>query len=381
MNKPMAKQQMAAIQKALAVMARPGQVIEVRIVGVDGRKGRVDSGYFDNFEQLARVIPSYKRRAEGIYITLNPVNPALLARAANRIKPWSTLTTADTDILYRQWLPIDIDPIRPAGISSTHEEHEAAHEKALAIGYALAGCGWPSPVYADSGNGAHLLYRVDLPNTPNAAQLLQNCLQALAAKHNDDLVKIDVGNYNAGRIWKLYYTLTAKGDSTKDRPHRWSRIISVDAPLGIVSEPLLQQLATLAPAQSIAEEPRMIAAFDIDAWLERHGLNATKCAWKGGWRWKLERCPFSDAHIDGAYVVQFANGAISAGCHHNSCKHKTWRDLRTLYESPEAVAPIRPPDLDLQHLIRAELSTAFRGFMQELKAELGTVNASSSTLP
>lgn len=52
-----------------------------------------------------------------------------------------------------------------------------------------------------------------------------------------------------------------------------------------------------------------------------------------------------------------------------------------LYESPETVAPIQSPDLDLQHLIRAELSTAFRGFMQELKAELGTVNASSSTLP
>lgn len=381
MNQQTVKQQIAAIQKALSVMANAGQVIEVRMVSVDGRKGRVDSGYFDSFEQLARVIPSYTRRTEGIYITLNPVNPALLARAANRIKQWSTLTTADTDIIYRQWLPIDIDPVRPAGISSTHEEHKAAHEKALAIQDALTDYGWPFPVYADSGNGAHLLYRVDLPNTPESAKLLQNCLQALAAKHNDDLVKIDVGNYNAGRIWKLYYTLTAKGDSTKERPHRWSRIISVDAPIGIVSETHLQQLAAMAPAQPLPEEPKASSTFDIDAWLQRHGLNAYKSAWKGGWRWKLERCPFSDAHADGAYVVQFANGAISAGCHHNSCKHKTWRDLRTLYESPEAVAPIRPPDLDLQHLIRSELSTAFRGFMQELKAELKTTKARSSTLP
>lgn len=381
MNQQTAKQQIAAIHKALSVMATPGQVLEVRMVNIDGRKGRVDSGYFDNFEQLARAIPSYTRRAEGIYITLNPVNPALLARAANRIKPWSNLTTTDTDIIYRQWLPIDIDPFRPAGISSTQGEHEATHEKALAIADALASWGWPSPVYADSGNGAHLLYRVDLPNTPASAQLLQNCLQALAAKHNDDLVKIDVGNYNAGRIWKLYYTLTAKGDSTKERPHRWSRIISADAPLGVVSESLLQQLAALAPAQTIVEEPRISAAFDIDAWLKRHGLNATKRTWKGGWRWKLERCPFSNAHNDGAYIVQFANGAISAGCHHNSCKHMTWRDLRTLYESPAAVAPIRSPDLDLQHLIRAELSTAFRGFMQELKAELQTAKTPSPTLP
>jgi hypothetical protein len=381
MNKQMAKQQMAAIQKALAVMAKPGQVIEVRIVGVDGRKGRVDSGYFDNFEQLARAIPSYTRRAEGIYITLNPVNPALLARAANRIKPWSNLTTTDTDIIYRQWLPIDIDPVRPAGISSTHEEHEATQEKALAIGDALASYGWPSPVYADSGNGAHLLYRVDLPNTLESAQLLQHCLQALATQHNDDSVKIDSGNYNAGRIWKLYYTLTAKGDSTKERPHRWSRIISADSPMGVVSETQLQQLAVMAPAQPLSEEPKASSAFDIDAWLQRHGLNAYKSAWKGGWRWKLERCPFSNAHNDGAYIVQFANGAISAGCHHNSCQSKTWRDLRTLYESPEQTPPLRKPDLDLQHLLRTELSVAFSGFLQELKDELRTANPSAIAQP
>ena len=158
------KRQIAAIERALGILAEPGQVVEVRILNIDGRRNRVDSGYFDDFATLAKAIPAYNARAEGIYITLNPVNPDLLARAANRIKAWSNLTTADSDIVRRRWLPIDIDPVRPSGISSTKAEHAAAHARAQGIQEWLSDLGWPTPLYADSGNGAHLLYRIDLPN-------------------------------------------------------------------------------------------------------------------------------------------------------------------------------------------------------------------------
>lgn len=372
MNQKIVQRQSAAIQRALAVMAATGQVIEVRMVNVDGRKQRVDSGYFDDFEQVARVITAYTRRAEGIYMTLNPINPALLARAANRIKPWSNLTTADVDITHRCWLPIDIDPVRPSGISSTHEEHEAAHDKALTIQNALADYGWPTPVYADSGNGAHLLYKIDLPNDEGSTRLLQCCLQALADQHDDEMVKIDVGNYNAGRIWKLYYTLAAKGDSTADRPHRWSQIIAAESPTTIVPETHLARLAALAPVPPQAEAAPITSAFNVDAWLAQHGIKADKSAWQGGWRWKLAHCPFNDVHRDGAFIVQFQNGAIGAGCHHNTCQGKTWRDLRARYPSPQSRLQGQQHDTQLQHLIRAELAVALRDFLQELKAELTT---------
>ena len=220
------KRQITAIQRALNIMAEPGQVIEVRILNIDGRRQRVDSGYFDDFTLLAQAVATYDGRAEGIYMTLNPVNPALLARAANRIKPWSNSTTTDNDIVKRCWLPVDIDPVRPSGISSSKAEHEAAQHARLAIQTWLSDMGWLSPLYADSGNGAHLLYRIDLPNDSAAATLVQRCLLAIAAEHENDIVKIDVGNYNAARIWKLYFTVAAKGDSTPQRPHRWSRILS-----------------------------------------------------------------------------------------------------------------------------------------------------------
>ena len=127
----MTKRQIAAIERGLGILAQPGQVVEVRILNIDGRRNRVDSGYFDDFAALARAIPTYNGRAEGVYITLNPVNPDLLARAANRIRRWSNLTTADGDILRRRWLPIDVDPVRPSGRSTASGRAEKGRRHAM----------------------------------------------------------------------------------------------------------------------------------------------------------------------------------------------------------------------------------------------------------
>ena len=124
------------------------------------------SGYFTDAAELSAAAVRYSGQGQGIYVTLNPVAPALLARAANHVVTWAKHTTSDADILGRVWLPIDFDPVRPSGISSTDAEHTAALERAQACRAWLASLGWPQPVYADSGNGAHLLYRIDLPNDP-----------------------------------------------------------------------------------------------------------------------------------------------------------------------------------------------------------------------
>ncbi len=87
--------------------------------------------------------------------------------------------------------------------------------------------GWPDPVAGDSGNGCHLLYRVDLPNDRESADLVQNVLKTLAFLFDDEIVKLDTGVYNAARIWKLYGTVARKGDPIPDRPHRRSEILYV----------------------------------------------------------------------------------------------------------------------------------------------------------
>src|SRR5258706_10677938 len=165
------------IQRGLACLTEIGQVTELRILGIQGKK-RTDSGYFSEPEKLAKAAASYDGRAEGIYFTVNPVSPALIARANNRIKQYAEHTTSDHDILKRINFPIDFDPVRPAGISSTNEEQHAALVRAWACCLWLNAQGWPEPVFASSGNGAHLLYSIDLDND-DSADLIKACLSAL----------------------------------------------------------------------------------------------------------------------------------------------------------------------------------------------------------
>jgi hypothetical protein len=216
------------ILRALELLAEPSQVVELRLLEVQSQGLRMPvtmSGYFDDFELLADSACKYGNSAKGVYVTLNPVNPALLARASNRLRTAgrNDALTSDADITKRRWLPIDLDPVRPSGISSTDQEHSLAVERAFQVRDAFRRQGWPTPIVGDSGNGAHLLYRVELPTSDG--ELVKRCLQALAGRFDDDQVKIDQLVFNPSRIWKLYGTVSRKGDHVADRPHRLARIL------------------------------------------------------------------------------------------------------------------------------------------------------------
>lgn len=170
----------------------------------------------------------------GIYITLNPCEPSLLARCCNRLQPYAEVTTSDLDVLKRSWLLIDCDPKRPSGISSTEKEHGRAIATACGVWDDLRSVGFGDPVVADSGNGCHLLYRLDLPNSQRATERIQRVLSGIAARCAPNDVDIDLTVYNAARICKLYGTMARKGDSTRERPHRRSRILETPGCLEIL---------------------------------------------------------------------------------------------------------------------------------------------------
>ena len=57
---------------------------------------------------------------------------------------------------------------------------EAALEGARNVaGFLSEFCGFPAALVADSGNGAHLLYRIDLPNDDATTALIKRCLAAV----------------------------------------------------------------------------------------------------------------------------------------------------------------------------------------------------------
>lgn len=321
------------IRRALDVLPESGQVVELRVLNT-GRTGTV-SGYFDDMDALATEAAKWSGKAPGIYITLNPVNSALLARAVNRAAPYAKQTTSDTDIIRRCWLPLDFDPVRPSGISSTEGEHEAARKRALDVYHHLRGLGWSDPVAGDSGNGYHLLYHIDLPNDPKAETLVQHSIEAIAFRFSDDVIEIDRKVYNAARIWKLYGTMACKGDCTDERPHRMAKLALVPAHIQTVSQEQLGELAASVPKQKTpASSPGTEKQFDIDGFISRHNLDVTgPNPWSGGRKWVFRTCPWNADHADrSAYILEHSSGAISAGCHHNGCSGNDWRTLREKFD-------------------------------------------------
>ena len=143
------------LRDALVRIAGPGQVVEVRAL----TNQFTHSGYFNNPDALVRSVEPLDAdgSVHGIYVTLNVVNPALLSRRANRIKRSGfgrkDSTTSDADILRRRWLPIDIDPQRPSGVSSTDEEHGLALAKADEVARWITGLGFPEPIVRTPATG------------------------------------------------------------------------------------------------------------------------------------------------------------------------------------------------------------------------------------
>jgi len=328
-------------RSACSILFDPGQTVEIRLIG---RRGPA-SGFYDNYDRLSLDAVMYDNKGEyaGTYVTLNPVNPDLLARRANRIETRlgrEEKSAGDSDILCRRWLPVDIDPVRPSGVSSSDSEHAAAIEKAARVAAYLADLGWPQPVVADSGNGAHLLYRIDLPNDEPSRDLVRGVLETLHILFSDESSTIDTSVFNAARIWKLYGTTSRKGDNIAARPHRKAAILSVPGNLEVVPAGLLTGLAGMFPCESeVTPEPEPGSRagkrpIDLAAFLDRYGIGYRQKPYAGGSLFVLTQCPFSSDHKDGAYAIQFPNGAIFAGCHHASCGggRQRWKELRERYE-------------------------------------------------
>lgn len=218
----------AELERAFSAFIAPGQVFEVRLL--HHNKKRVDAGYFDNPSSAATAIAALQDQYAGIYYTPNPVAPDLAARSYNRISSWAALTTMDEHILSRKWLLIDIDPDRPSGISSTQQELEAAFKVATTIAGMLEfEYGWRRPFINISGNGAHALYPMDEPNTPEIRDAVHAFLKTLNGRFKADGCSVDITTYNASRIFRVPGTWARKGDNVPTRPHRKAYMVAQPA--------------------------------------------------------------------------------------------------------------------------------------------------------
>lgn len=326
---------------ALRLWFQAGDVFEVRVldaVSADYRREHIESGYFD-YEHISAVPEALKRLLSfrGVYVTVNPVNPDLLARAVNRLRPAGrNPTTADTDIVRRRWLLIDCDPRRASGVSSSNAEHESALAKAREIRDGLSSLGWADPIMNDSGNGAQLMYRIDLP--ADDGELVRRVIGEIA-KASSEQVAIDTSVHNPARIWRLPGTMNCKGDSIPERPHRMARILEEPQDIVLVSREQMQDIVSYQSEDTQTDVPddawkHTMPAFDLDSWIAQYCPElGSPQPWKGGRKWIFPVCPFNEAHTNkSAVLIQEPSGAVAFKCHHNGCSGNDWRALRELRE-------------------------------------------------
>ena len=339
----------------------PGEVREVRVLGVPNGDypDRTLSGYFtgDRLRDLADAVARGPRGAAGTYVSLNPTLPDLLARADHRIAPAKKGgATSDAQVVARRWLFLDVDPGRPKGVSATAAEKAEASAVIAAVRAHLAGLGWPAGLLADSGNGYHALYRVDLPADDGG--LVERVLRALAARFDTPGAKVDRAVANASRLVKLPMTWARKGDSTPDRPHRRATLLEVPAvgspgDIGVVTDAQLEALAAECPPPTTAPTTATGAAgadgptapaggfasrLDVGRWLADCGvgfrLKDLPDA-RGRAVYVLAACPFDPGHADpDACVMQAADGRLSAKCLHSSCAGRGWQEFKAAIGRP-----------------------------------------------
>lgn len=329
------------VKKTIDALKPNHQLFEIRILGSDKRK--VLSGYFTDADTLLDAFDKVDLRNTNIYITLNQINSALYSRTQHDRFVANTNTTSDTEVDRYQWLFIDLDPVRPANISSSDEELLAAEQLKEKIKTYLTELGFPAPVEALSGNGHHLLYGIDLPVTDDNIQLVNDCLSSLAVMFNNTSVKVDTTNSNPSRICKLHGTLAQKGASTEERPHRMSRLLVHPEHIEITSRELLESLASEMPEDMqrtkmhpATRSSNIQPAFDLKDFMLRHGMTYKEDVGRDCQIYLLDECPFDHNHRNGdSKIFAYTDGAIAFKCHHNSCKGRKWQDVRRLFE-PEA---------------------------------------------
>ena len=215
-------------------------VKEFKQPGDDRRRNLV--GYFDDREKIAREAHQVSGYATGVFFTLNPLYREVLPIVANRLTNARRGYSAKKEhVVRRELLLIDVDPIRPDDCSATQEEKRLADEKVKQVRKFLSDRGWPLPITSDSGNGFHLIYRIDV--AADDKDLIRRVLNSLSSEFTDDDVIIDDTVFDSVRLCKLPGTKSCKGNHTADRPHRFSRVLKIPKAFRIVTQDQLEDLA------------------------------------------------------------------------------------------------------------------------------------------
>jgi hypothetical protein len=211
--------------------------------------------------------------------------------------------------------------------------------------------GFSEPIVADSGNGCHLHFPIDLPHDAETTELVKAITAEVSTRFTDNVVKIDVAVFNAARITRLYGTVACKGDDTEERPHRRSSLLHVPDYLqngwsqkdAIVRDTLAG--IVVAPSPNGAASVSVPATFNLNGAKHQHfsadrldlrqllttrGIEFRESEGSAAYPVKLHvDCPFNANHKGkDAYAAQRDSGALIFHCSHDSCSGNGWQQFK-----------------------------------------------------
>jgi hypothetical protein len=245
------------------------RAIEIRAPRYKGRQSTVVSRFRPgDFQGAVAEVLRLSGNAPAIYAVMNGVDPSMpigrsLRGATGPDGKYKGPGATAEDIPSRRHILIDSDPVRPSQTNATEEEKEYAKVVSEEAQAYLAGQGFSEPMRSYSGNGPHAIYPADLGCDEDTTLLVKSFLVALSGRFSNDRAKIDTGVHDLPRLVKVPETWVAKGPHSEDRPHRYSRILSIPEDSGFVTAEMLRAVVSdLAP-------PPAKPTLDVDAQIER----------------------------------------------------------------------------------------------------------------
>ena len=330
------------VAKFMDLSHDPGDIIEIRhrYRHPDGSV-RVTGTHFNDTAQAAEYACEVSDR-EGtiaVWTNLNEINPDVKIEKLTKTE----------NIRRRKRMTLDVEATRIGADQQDSNATDAECEEAIAKAQALrqrltAEFAWTDPLLrTGSGNGGHLDYIIDQPVEGN---LIERVLAGIA-KLTD--AKLDTSIFDAARVVKVAGTACRKAPHSAERPWRGSRTLEVsDLPreqlvvttemlerVAVTDEELAAMKADKAARASEATDPfdsvMAPSKFDVGDWLRTNGEKfKAKTKTDGANKYEI-RCVIKPESTDGGmWIIQDSDGAITAGCHHDSCKEQGvgWKEIR-----------------------------------------------------
>jgi archaellum biogenesis ATPase FlaH len=310
-------------------------LVEIRLIGAN----KTASGYFSNPHTLMREIAPYTQDMN-VYWVMNGIKPECYGREQkDRIVLKPKNTTNDKEILCRDWVLIDVDCNRVAGVNASSKEAQYAYAKAEQVENFLLSQGFNRPIKVFSGSGIHLYLKCALACNESNDALIRDFLLALGMLFDDANCKIDSVVFNNSRISRLPGTWNRKGSkSSQDRPQRICRFLNIPDEIRINEKEFFQKVAALLPKEETPSKennyrPINYKEFNLQEFFDKYNIEVLKeTRIDKGTRYILKECPFDPSHGSDSMVFQYDSGPLAFYCFHNGCTSNHWKEFRAHFD-------------------------------------------------